>query len=67
LLTRLLECDPANHAGWNLAGNFALRQGNPLRAAECFEYAAECAPEPLKSRYLNNREIVLQMMKDRTK
>ena len=67
LITRLLAADPANHAGWNLAGNAALRQGDPRRAAACFERAGACADEPLKSRYLNNRRIVLQMMKDRTK
>ena len=67
LVKRLLAADPASHAGWNLAGNFALRQGDPRRAAACFERAAACADEPLKSRYLNNRRIVLQMMKDRAK
>ena len=67
LLKRLLACDPANHAGWNLAGNAALRQGDPRRAAACFERAAACADEPLKSRYLNNLRIVLQMMKEGAK
>ncbi len=67
LLKRLLTADPANHAGWNLAGNFALRQGDHRRAAACFERAAACADEPLKSRYRNNRRIVLQMMKERAK
>lgn len=62
LLQRLLEIDPANHAGWNLAGNFAFSQGDLRRAAQCFEHAAECSDEPLKSRYLNNRRIVLQMI-----
>ena len=64
LVERLLAADPANPAGWNLAGNAALRQGDPRRAAVCFERAAACADEPLKSRYLNNLRIVLQMMKE---
>ena len=67
LLTRLLAADPANHAGWNLAGNCAFRQGDLPRAAECFGRAAACAPEPLKLRYRNNRRIVLQMMKEPAK
>ena len=67
LLKRLLAVAPANHAGWNLAGNFAFRQGDPARAAECFDRAAACADEPLRSRYLDNRRIVLQMMKERAK